>query len=347
MKNSKRCEGCGVLLQSTDQNKPGYTPKENSTYCMECFKSLNYGEKENNLTEFKIEDYLNIIKKDDSEVFLVVDVLNPYETIINDLNKYIDEDRLTLIINKVDVLPKAIKAETIIDYIVNISEMRNVRFKNISLVSSLKLENIDAIYNYIQSLDSRVSVIGYSNVGKSSFIKGLFKSKMVKINNLTSYTIGTTLEPITLDLDGKEIVDYPGFFLKSNYQNYLDKDMLKLTIPRKEIKIKTYQLESEQLININDLAFFTVENAESKLGYQFTFSNDYEISRHKLEKGKELIPNKFVKKEIKPLPNVERQDIIITGIGTITFLNLGEKLSIYVPEEVSVNVVESIYNERD
>ena len=344
MKNYKRCEGCGVPLQFTDEEKPGYSPKADATMCQECFRSLNYGEKANNLTEFKIEDYLETIQKENSEVFLIVDVLNPYQTIINNLNKYVSEDRLTLIINKVDALPKAIKAETIIDYIVNIAETKNVNFKNISLVSATKLENIDVLYEYIQSLNTTVSVIGYSNVGKSSFIKALFKSKLVKINNLTSYTIGTTLEPITLELDGKQIIDYPGFFLNGNYQNILGKEELRKAIPRKEIKVKTYQLENDQLMNIGDLAYFTIGNSESKLGYQFTFSNDFEIERHKLDKKGNVVPKEFVEIKIKPLNNIERQDIIISGLGNITFYNLGEELSVYVPEGVSVDVVESLYN---
>ena len=344
MKNYKKCEGCGVPLQHTNLKQPGYSPKEDATLCQDCFRSLNYGEKENNLTEFRIEDYLETIQKENSEVFLIVDVLNPYQTIIDNLNDYVAEDRLTLVINKVDALPKAIKAETIIDYIVNIAETKNVYFKNISLVSATKLENIDALYEYIQALDTTVSVIGYSNVGKSSFIKALFKSKLVKINNLTSYTIGTTLEPITLELDGKEIIDYPGFFLRGNYQNILDIDNLRKAIPRKEIKVKTYQLHNDQLLNIDDLAFFAIKDSESKLGYQFTFSNDFKIERHKLEKKDDFVPNNFVEVEIKPLEGVERQDIIISGLGSITFQNLGEKLSVFVPEGVSVDVVESLYN---
>jgi ribosome biogenesis GTPase A len=342
--NYKKCEGCGKKMQFTDPNLDGYSPKEDSALCQSCFKSLNYGDKENNLTEFNLESYLEIIKKDNSEVILVVDILNPYQTIIKDLNKYIKAEKLTLVINKVDALPKAIKDQTIINYIVAIAEKRNVDFKNISLVSSTKNKNIDALYEYIQSLNSRVSVIGYSNVGKSSFIKALFSSKLVKINNLVSYTIGTTLAPIELDLDGKQIVDYPGFFLGGNYQNQLGMKQLRKVIPRKEIKVNTYQLNEEQLINIDNIIFFETEKQEETLGYQFSFSNDINIERHKSDKKDKIVPNKFKKISIKPIPKIERQDIVICGVGSITFNNKGQNISVYVPHGIKVDVVESLYN---
>ena len=38
----KKCKGCGAILQSKDQNAPGYTPKENSDYCQRCFRLIHY-----------------------------------------------------------------------------------------------------------------------------------------------------------------------------------------------------------------------------------------------------------------------------------------------------------------
>ena len=41
---SKKCIGCGAVLQNTDKNKNGYTPKLENKYCMRCFRIANYGD---------------------------------------------------------------------------------------------------------------------------------------------------------------------------------------------------------------------------------------------------------------------------------------------------------------
>lgn len=338
-----KCEGCGRVLQIQNSKLPGFTNKKDSTFCVKCYRSLHYGDKENNLTKFNIETYFQQLKKEDNEVIMVIDVLNPYQTLVSDINKYVAFENLTIVVNKVDALPKSIAAETIIEYVAVIAETKGIKFKNISLVSSIKLDNVDALYNYIMTLKDRVSIIGYSNVGKSSFIKALFKSRMISINNLVSYMIGTTLEPIELDLEGKKIIDYPGFYLETNIQNILSKDELKFVIPRKEIKVTTRQLLDNQIVRIGKYAEFIVSEAKDKSSYQFTFSNDIEETRHKWNQVK---PKKgMVKHEIKPLNGIERQDIIISGLGIVTFKNLEQKLYINAPKGVGVDVVESLYSD--
>ena len=39
----KKCKGCGILLQTDNQNKLGYTKDYNNELCDRCFKLKNYG----------------------------------------------------------------------------------------------------------------------------------------------------------------------------------------------------------------------------------------------------------------------------------------------------------------
>ena len=39
---SKKCKGCGVLLQQDDKNAIGYTPKISGDYCQRCFRITHY-----------------------------------------------------------------------------------------------------------------------------------------------------------------------------------------------------------------------------------------------------------------------------------------------------------------
>ena len=64
---SKKCIGCGAILQSDDKDKIGYIRKEkleDSNYCERCFKITNYGDfkKIDTTGEEYIEIYKNINK---------------------------------------------------------------------------------------------------------------------------------------------------------------------------------------------------------------------------------------------------------------------------------------------
>ena len=39
---SKICKGCGVVLQNSDANSIGYTPKMEADYCQRCFRIRHY-----------------------------------------------------------------------------------------------------------------------------------------------------------------------------------------------------------------------------------------------------------------------------------------------------------------
>ena len=40
----KKCTGCGIILQTEDINKEGYTENIDNELCLRCFKLKNYGE---------------------------------------------------------------------------------------------------------------------------------------------------------------------------------------------------------------------------------------------------------------------------------------------------------------
>ena len=336
------CKGCGEEIQNTSVESKGYSPKLDSTYCKRCFRKMNYGEGENNLEVFDSDKYLTEISNSGNEVIMVIDILDPKFTIIKNINKYIKPERLTLAVNKVDILPKSISDETIIKWIDGLTLDLDLEFKNLVLVSSYKNKNIDAISDMIKSSNKDVSIIGYSNVGKSSLVKSIFKANSLEANNLVSKTIGTTTKPIELEFFDTKIIDYPGFILETSIHNKLSNDKLKKLLPQKEIKIRNYQLNEGQLINIEDILFFETNKQEGNEGYQFIFSNEANLHRGKFE-NKE-IDKSFVKNLITPLKGVERQDIIISGVGIITFNNKGQTINIYAPKNVGITVVESIFN---
>lgn len=334
----KNCPGCGEEKQSKSEDKKGFSPKENSLLCLRCFRMVNYGEKSNNLEEYDIEKYLNQIKETNNEVVMVVDCLNPYETLIPEINTYIKKDKLTLVINKTDVLPKSITQTSIIDWIIDITNSKNIEFKNIVIASAKKNLNIDSLFEYMNNSNNNFSFIGYSNVGKSSLIKSIFKSRLKDVKNTISNTIGTTTKIIEVELEKFKIFDYPGFLLKGNYQNILDIKDIEKVMPKKEIKVRNFQTFPKSMYSINDLIFLGIDNDKNDV--QFHFSNEIDINRVNYEKTINLTSKEFKVFEIR---TNKKSDLIISGFGFIT-IGKNFKGKLILSKGINFNIINSIYN---
>ncbi len=337
MKSYNKCQGCGLQLQNEDENKVGFVPNMESPICKKCFRSKNYGEFDNNLTTFYELEEIKEIKNDN--VFMIVDILNPYETMISNVNEFVNPRNLTILVNKIDALPKSIPQEALIDWIDEIAEMKGIDFNQLAMISTTKKINIDAVATFILNSDRDTAIIGYSNVGKSSLIKSLFNAVGLEVNNLITNSIGTTKEVIELEYEDKIIKDYPGIILEGSYQNVMTIDQLKETHPKKEIKVSNYQLNDFQTIKIGDFAEFHLLDSPEKNGYQFTFSNLVELHRGKY---KQDVEGKFETYDINHKKG-NRYDLIISGLGIITFKSNGQKIKLSIPKGVKYNLINSLY----
>ena len=120
----KRCSGCGVVLQDSNVLQEGYTTSLENDICQRCFRMKNYGEYQ--MIAKSNEEYLNILK-DVAEtkdlVLYVTDLLN-LEKNIEDIRKLIP-NKMILVLNKVDVLPKSVKEDKLIKYL----ESKDIHFE--------------------------------------------------------------------------------------------------------------------------------------------------------------------------------------------------------------------------
>ena len=69
----KKCLGCGVSLQNTDEDALGYTPNLDNVYCKRCFRLKNYGEE--TLDYVKEEEIFKRVNKSWGVVFFLIDFL--------------------------------------------------------------------------------------------------------------------------------------------------------------------------------------------------------------------------------------------------------------------------------
>lgn len=324
--NGKKCLGCGVELQDENMLLEGYTVNIENDLCQRCFRLKNYGEYQ--ATTRTNEDYVEIldtIGKTKDLVVFVTDILN-IEQDLFDIRKYLP-NKILLVLNKRDVMPRSIKDEKIISYIKEKYDF----FVDIVVVSSEKNTNIDELLRKIKyyQVTKNVYVAGYTNAGKSSIINKLIKNYSDSEQELTISPLpSTTLNMINIEINEHlTIVDTPGLIDEGAITNYVDEKELKNVIPKKEIKPKTYQIKEGQALLIGDLLRIDYVKGERN-SFTLYISNDIKVKRINGYKHNDL---KNLSKRTYQIPF--NQDLVIRGLGFVKMVYRGE-IDIYINQRV-------------
>ena len=323
----KRCGGCGVVLQDENVLQEGYTTSLENDICQRCFRMKNYGEYQ--VVAKSNEEYLEILKGVGSTkdlVLYVTDLLNLEEDILK-IREYIN-NKMILVLNKKDILPKSVKEEKLIKYF----EENNVYFEEIIVVSVEKNINIDYLLKRIKYFQTtkNVYVVGHTNAGKSTLINKLIKN--YSENNLQELTMSplpsTTLNTVKIEInDYLTLIDTPGLVDMGSLINFVDKDMLKKINPKKEIKPRTYQLRKNQSLVIEDIIRIDYIEGE-KNSFTLFVSNDLKVKRinYKRDDLKNLNKTTYdVKYDT---------DLVITGLGFIKIVDKGI-IDVYLDKSVN------------
>ncbi|MGB4626367.1 MAG: GTPase, partial [Erysipelotrichaceae bacterium] len=216
----KKCLGCGVTLQSTDDKKVGYIPLEklaNSAYCQRCFKLIHYAKKTVNKPNLDNQEIITLVNESKACVFFIVDLFNISNEIINTF-KSIKVPKL-LLVNKSDLIPRGVKLYYLKD---NIKTVYNLT-SNVTFISTKKDLSVSLFTNFLE--DNKVTsgyILGYTNAGKSSLI-----NKILKSNITTSSMPNTTLDLIEMKLDNYTLIDTPGFTLTNPFYAPDDWNLIK------------------------------------------------------------------------------------------------------------------------
>lgn len=315
---NKTCKGCGSILQTEKTSEPGYIPSNkynDSSYCERCFKIMHYNEKIvtelPNINNYIIEE----VNKNAKYVYFLIDFLNINKETINTFKK-INVPK-TLLISKLDIIPKSIKDNKIITLLKNEYGIK----ENIIFQSTKKNINTRALTNNL--LDNKINevyILGYTNAGKSSLI-----NKLSNLNNITNQELTTSLIPnTTVDFikininDNLTIIDSPGFTLENTLYNQDDFQLIKKINPKVFLKPTTYQVKEISSIIIENLV-----RISSNINNSFTFymSNDIEIERV-FDNNKDLLEKE---KLILNIP--DNSDLIIKSLG---FINIKKACEITI-----------------
>ncbi|MGM9902322.1 MAG: ribosome biogenesis GTPase YqeH [Enterococcus sp.] len=345
MNEELQCIGCGAIIQTDQPNELGYTPKaalekglaSGEVYCQRCFRLRHYNEIQDvSLTDDDFLRLLNELGQKDALIVNVVDIFDFNGSLIPGLHRFVGNNPVLLVGNKVDILPKSLKKSKMIQWMKERAHEAGLRPVDVMLTSAKKSDEMTALLKTIEHYrEGRdVYIVGVTNVGKSTLINQIIKNTAgIQDVITTSQFPGTTLDKIEIPLDdGHFLIDTPGIIHRHQMAHYLGKKDLRIIAPTKEIKPKVYQLNEGQTLFLGGLARFDfISGARSSfIAY---VSNDLLLHRTKLANADD-----FYKKHVggllqPPRPNEvndfpelarfefsikEKTDIVFAGLGWIT-----------------------------
>lgn len=350
MNEEWQCIGCGVHIQTSEPDQLGYTPKaafergveSGELYCQRCFRLRHYNDIQDvSLTD---DDFLRLLNEIGTEEALIVNVVDIFDfngSLIPGLHRFVGDNPVLLVGNKLDVLPKSLKPSKMIQWMRERAHEEGLRPIDVKLTSAKKASDIESLLETIEAYRKGrdVYVVGVTNVGKSTLINQIIRQTAgVKEVITTSRFPGTTLDKIEIPLeDGHFLIDTPGIIHRHQMAHYLGKKDLKIIAPQKEIKPKTYQLNAEQTLFLGGLARFDYIQGERSSFTVYT-ANDLDLHRTKLEKATAFYENHVGgllqpprPDEVADFPELvrfefsikERTDIVFAGLGWITVTNPG------------------------
>ncbi|MCD8503130.1 MAG: ribosome biogenesis GTPase YqeH [Bacillaceae bacterium] len=360
------CSGCGVKIQTVNKEGLGFAPKsaleKDVIICQRCFRLKHYNEVQDvSLTDDDFLKILNELGRKEALIVKIVDIFDFNGSWLPGMHRFIGNNKVLLVGNKVDLLPKGLNKNRLINWMKFNSKELGLKPEDVFLISAEKGEGIlelaEAIDAYREKKD--VYIVGCTNVGKSTFINQIIKQFGGDEEQFitTSHFPGTTLDMIDIPLDdGKLLYDTPGIINHHQMAHFVTKKELKIITPKKPIKPKVFQVNEGQSLFFGGLARFDYLSGgrNSLICY---VSNEINIHRTKESKANDLYanhlgqllqpPGEDSKEKFPPLVRYEftikeeKVDVVFHGLGWVT-LEGKANIVAHAPKGVGVSIRKSL-----
>ncbi|GIP39549.1 ribosome biogenesis GTPase YqeH [Paenibacillus sp. J31TS4] len=357
-----RCEGCGVKLQLDDPSRLGYIPEQAlakvPVVCQRCFRIKHYNDVSSaTIDQNEFLRMLGHIANTKSLVVHIVDLFDFEGSLIGGLQRFVGNNPVLLVVNKIDLLPKVSNMNRILNWVQKQAKEHGVKTEDIVLVSAKKKIGFDRLLAKLEEhrRGRDVYVVGATNAGKSTLINRLIKDYSdLEAELTTSQYPGTTLDLVRIPLDdGKAIIDTPGIVYKHRLTELVPKNVLQALLPDKPLKPLVFQLNERQTLFFGALARFDFVKGEHQ-SFTCFVSSDIKVHRTKLEKAEELYENHRGELLYPPgkeeadsmpawtkfpvrVPKGAKMDVVISGLGWIKVnSDLGAELEVHAPKGVKI-----------
>lgn len=364
MSEELRCFGCGAIIQSENENKIGFVPKNATSkehvLCKRCFRMKNYHElQETTLTSDDFLKILQTIGEKDCLVVYLLDVFDFNGSLIQGLSRHVNNNDILVVANKRDILPKSLKDRKIEHWVRRQLKEHNVKPVDVLLTSGIKNYHLDelmeSIHDYRKGRD--VYVVGVTNVGKSSMINAMLKHYTQDNDHLitTSEFPGTTLDLIEIPFDeSSSLYDSPGIINEHQMAHLVKVEDLKIIVPKSELRPVGFQLSDNQSLYFGGLARMDYVKGQ-KSTFTCYFPRHLGVNRCKLERADaSYLTNQMLVPKIDAIDTIDamssydftlgtqKMDIVISGLGFISVDCPNAKITVKAPKGVGVFLREAL-----
>jgi len=343
----KKCKGCGITLQTFDQNELGYVNDIEMDYCQRCFRMRHYDDhKENDFMPDNIE-IINQLNQLDCDFVWIMDIIDLDTSLNSDLAKFYQNRKCSIILNKCDLLPQSINYHRLSKYLLDRIHDLNIQ-SDIILTRGVNDDFVDNFNKHIIK-DKPIVFTGVANVGKSTIINELLGEDVATTNRYPATTI--TINEIKTDK--YHFFDSAGLWIEKSMQAHLTSKDLKVVVPSHRIRTTVFQLEENQTISIAGLVRIDISESKSSTVVVYC-ANTLNVHRGKLENASKYwrvnynnLKPKCVNSELKDFKHLSfvhkgKADYFISGLGFVTIVSSHAKIDIYVDNHVSITKREAM-----
>lgn len=339
--STKRCKGCGAILQKDDPQKVGYSPQLDHDYCQACFRLAHYGEVKDHFHPDQIPAI-----KEKSLVLMVCSVMALDMLFFYPIHRYAPHVTCTYIINQLDLLPASTNYDELLKRIIKRAKLMKVPYQDIILMSAKHQDDMHHLKQYIESFPmENVYLLGVQNAGKTTIYKSLANDQKALAMNKA----GLTQEALQSPLNDKQMLyDMPGLFQEGYMHQLFHYETYKKLLVQQTIRPAIYQMKAKQALMIEGLIGLTIYNDQTLVCYTNRTVKLHRTSHMRVE---ELMTQQRLPNRIYVTSYDKRTFKVPKGKHQITFADFSfvhvmgpTRIDVIYPKTMHISLIEALFS---